>query len=82
MSCEITPCGVVVHPNGKVPYVANVLAGTMAVFDTDTHAVLDTIVLETMGVDTKQLQLFTDAEKKVRNAIEADGFQTASLWFY
>ena len=40
---------VAVHPNGKVAYVTNTGDGTVAVFDTDTHEVIDTIVLETVG---------------------------------
>jgi YVTN family beta-propeller protein len=48
ISCGKGSCGVVVHPNGKVAYVTNAFAGTIAVFDTDTHEVIDTIVLETV----------------------------------
>jgi len=51
ISCGKGSCGVAVHPDGKVAYVTNALEGTIAIFDTDTHAVLDTIVLETVGAE-------------------------------
>ena len=47
--CGNGSIAVVVHPNGKVAYVANILDGTIAVFDTNTHEVIDTIVLEAVG---------------------------------
>ncbi|NQV31358.1 MAG: YncE family protein [Phycisphaeraceae bacterium] len=40
-----------VHPDGTVAYVLNAFDGTMTVLDTDTHEVVDTIVLETVGAD-------------------------------
>jgi YVTN family beta-propeller protein len=40
-----------VHPDGKLAYVPNTNDGAIAVFDTDTHEVLDTIVLEPAGAD-------------------------------
>ena len=49
--CGNGSIAVVVHPNGKVAYVANVIDGTIAVFDTDTHEVIDTIVLEAVGAE-------------------------------
>ena len=51
VACGMGSCGVAVHPNGKTVYVTNALEGTIAVFDTATHAVLDTIVLETVNSD-------------------------------
>jgi len=48
ISCGIGSCGVAVHPDGTVAYVSNALGGTVAVFDTATHEVVDTIVLETV----------------------------------
>jgi len=48
ISCGKGSCGVVVHPDGTVAYVTNTFDGTIAVFDTDTHEVIDTIVLETV----------------------------------
>jgi len=47
ISCGKGSCGVAVHPDGTVAYVSNALGGTIAVFDTTTHEVIDTIVLET-----------------------------------
>jgi len=51
ISCGKDSCEVAVHPDGKVAYVTNALEGTIAVFDTATHDVLDTIVLETVDPD-------------------------------
>ena len=48
ISCGKGSCGIVVHPNGKIAYVTNAFDGTIAVFDTTTHKVIDTIVLETV----------------------------------
>jgi YVTN family beta-propeller protein len=48
ISCGKGSCGIVVHPDGKVAYVTNAFDGTIAAFDTTTHEVLDTIVLETV----------------------------------
>ncbi len=48
ISCGKGSCGLVVHPDGKVAYVTNAFDGTIAVFDTTTHEVIDTIVLETV----------------------------------
>jgi YVTN family beta-propeller protein len=47
--CGKGSIGVAVHPNGKVAYVTNASEGSIAVFDTDTHEVIDTIVLEAAG---------------------------------
>ena len=47
--CGKGSIAVAVHPNGKVAYVANASEGTIVVFDTDTHEVIDTIVLEAAG---------------------------------
>lgn len=47
--CGNGSCGIQVHPAGKKAYVANAFDGTIAVFDTDTHKVIDTIFLETVG---------------------------------
>jgi len=47
--CGKGSIGVAVHPNGKVAYVSNASEGSIAVFDTDTHEVIDTIVLEAAG---------------------------------
>lgn len=47
--CGRGSIGVSVHPNGKVAYVTNASEGSIAVFDTDTHEVIDTIVLEAAG---------------------------------
>lgn len=51
ISCGNGSIAVVVHPNGKVAYVANAGEGTIAVFDTDTHGVIDTIVLKAVGAN-------------------------------
>ena len=51
ISCGKGSCGVAVHPDGTVAYVTNAFDGTIAVFDTDTHEVIDTIVLETVDPD-------------------------------
>ncbi len=48
ISCGRGTCGIAVHPDGNKAYVTNTSDGTIAVFDTETHAVLDTIVLETV----------------------------------
>ena len=48
ISCGKGSCGIVVHPNGTVAYVTNTFDGTITVFDTTTHEVIDTIVLETV----------------------------------
>jgi len=45
--CDNGSIGVAIHPNGKVAYVTNTGDGTIAVFDTETHEVIDTIALET-----------------------------------
>ena len=60
VSCGQGSCGVAVHPDGKVAYVTNALEGTIAVFDTATHAVLDTIVLETVDPDEHGTDLLGD----------------------
>jgi len=44
--CGNSSIGVTVHPDGTVAYVANIGDGTVAVFDTNTHEVLDRITLE------------------------------------
>jgi YVTN family beta-propeller protein len=49
--CGKGSIAVAVHPNGEVAYVANASEGTIAVFDTDTHEVTDTIVLEGVGAN-------------------------------
>ena len=49
--CGISSIGVEVHPDGTVAYVSNLGDGTVAVFDTETHEVVDTIVLEPVGAD-------------------------------
>ncbi len=51
IACGNGSIAVAVHPDGKVAYVANISDGTIAVFDTDTHEILDTIVLEAVGAD-------------------------------
>ena len=51
ISCGNGSIAVAVHPNGKVAYVANAGEGTIAVFDTDTHEVTDTIVLKAVGAN-------------------------------
>lgn len=48
ISCGKGTCGIAVHPDGQVAYVTNANDGTIAIFDTETHAILDTIVLETV----------------------------------
>lgn len=40
-----------IQPDGSVGYVTNVWDGTLAVFDTRTHKVLDTISLKPIGAD-------------------------------
>ncbi|MCP4450214.1 MAG: YncE family protein [Planctomycetes bacterium] len=42
---------VAVHPDGTMAYVPNAFDGTLSVFDTESHEVADTIVLETLGAD-------------------------------
>lgn len=51
IACGKGTCGIAVHPDGKVAYATNAFDGTMVVIDLDTHAVLDTIILETVGPD-------------------------------
>jgi YVTN family beta-propeller protein len=51
VACGTGTCGIAVHPDGKTVYVTNAFDGTIAVFDATTHAVLDTIALETVGSD-------------------------------
>jgi len=51
ISCGRGTFGIAVHPDGKVAYVTNANDDTIAVFDTETHEVLDTIALETVGAD-------------------------------
>ena len=49
ISCGKGTFGVAVHPDGQVAYATNAYDETIAVFDTETHEVLDTITLETVG---------------------------------
>ena len=49
--CGKGTCGIAVNPDGKTVYVTNAFDGTLAVFDTVTHAVLDTIALETIDAN-------------------------------
>lgn len=51
IDCGKGSCLVVVHPDGGSAYVTNVWDGTVAVFDTATHNVIDTIVLKPIGAD-------------------------------
>lgn len=44
--CGNGSIGVAVHPYGTVAYVSNISDGTVAVFDTNTHEVLERIELE------------------------------------
>jgi len=43
--CGAGSIGFAVHPDGSVVYVSNVMGGTVAVLDTKTHQVVDTIEL-------------------------------------
>jgi YVTN family beta-propeller protein len=45
--CGNGSIGVTMHPDGKLAYVTNTGDGTIAVLDTETHQVTDTIALET-----------------------------------
>lgn len=40
-----------VHPDGSVVYVANIMGGSIAVLDTRTHKVVDTIMLKPVGAE-------------------------------
>jgi YVTN family beta-propeller protein len=51
ITCGNSSIGVEVHPDGTVAYVSNIGDGTVAVFDTETHEVVDRIVLEPVGAD-------------------------------
>jgi YVTN family beta-propeller protein len=51
ISCGNGSITMAVHPDGTVAYVANAFGGTLAVFDTESHEIVDTIVLETIGAD-------------------------------
>ena len=51
ISCGNGSITVAVHPDGTKAYVLNAFDGTVAVFDTESHEVVDTIVLETVGAD-------------------------------
>jgi len=51
IACGNQSIGVEVHPDGTMAYVSNIGDGTLAVFDTETHEVLDRIVLD--PVDTE-----------------------------
>ena len=53
--CGSGSIGVAVHPDGKKAYVTNTGDGTIAVFDTTTHEVIDTIALETSVPDEIKL---------------------------
>jgi len=46
LDCGKGSVGVAVHPAGSEAYVANISDGTVAVFDTATHKVTDTIALK------------------------------------
>ena len=53
--CGSGSIGVAVHPDGKKAYVTNTGDGNIAVFDTTTHEVIDTISLETSVPDEIKL---------------------------
>ncbi len=51
ITCGNSSIGVEVHPDGTVAYVSNIGDGTVTVFDTETHEVLDRIMLEPVDTD-------------------------------
>ncbi len=51
IACGSGSITVAVAPDGKLAYVPNTNDGAIAVFDTDTNEVVDTIVLEPVGAD-------------------------------
>lgn len=53
--CGNGSIGVTMHPDGSVAYVTNASDGTIAVLDTKTHQVTDTIALETSVPDEIKL---------------------------
>jgi len=53
--CGNGSIGVTMHPDGTVAYVTNTGDGTIAVLDTETHQVTDTIALETSVPDEIKL---------------------------